>query len=140
MQKKTLLFAGIVLCLVIVVAATGFYFYQQPRSGLENIEPAYTLSAQDLYAAFQQNEQKANQKFLGKVIQVKGIVDNVQVTDSSISFLLSSGIETGGINCSVDKDKNDHRAIPAKGEAIKVKGRCVGFLMDVSLVDAVINQ
>lgn len=103
MQKKGLLFAGIV---GLVIVAAAFYWYQKPRPGLENIEPAYILSAKDLYASFQQNEKKANQQFVGKVIQVKGIVDNVQVTDSLISLLLSSGNEIEGINCIVTKDKN----------------------------------
>jgi DNA/RNA endonuclease YhcR with UshA esterase domain len=138
MKKKTFLVAGLAVCLVILAAA--FYWYQKPRSGLENIDPAYTLSATDLYESFQQNEKKANEQFVGKVIQVKGTVDNVQATDSSISVLLSSGNEIGGINCSMAKAKTKQKAIAAKGAVIQVKGRCVGFLMDVNLVDAIVER
>lgn len=137
MQKSTFFFAGIVLCLLILT--TAFYWYQKPREGLTDIKPAYTISAKDLYSAFQENEEKANQKFLKKVIEVKGIVDHVQVTDSTVNLLLSSGREAGGINCNVIKGKNKEREIPLKGAVITVKGRCVGFLMDVNLVDAVID-
>lgn len=137
MRKKKFVFAGIALCLI-VLAATAFYWYQKPRSGLSDIKPAYTLTAQDLYTAFQQDEKKANEKFVEKVIEVNGTVDNVQQTDSTVSVLLSSGNEMGGVNCSMAK--NDHKGnIPAKGSAIKIKGRCVGFLMDVNLVDALIE-
>lgn len=138
MQKKKILFAGIILCLLIV-AATAFYWYQKPRKSLTDIKPDYTISASDLYKAFQHDEKKANQQFLKKVIEVKGIVDNVQETDSTVSLLLSAGNEMGGVNCSITKSKNNASPMPAKGSAIKVKGRCVGFLMDVNLVDAVIE-
>lgn len=138
MQKKKLVFAGIILCLV-VIAATAFYWYQKPRSGLANIKPAYIVSAKDLYNAFQQDEKKANEQFLEKVIQVNGTVDNVQLTDSTISLLLSSGNEMCGVNCSLSKAMNAKQPVPAKGAVINIKGRCVGFLMDVNLVDALIE-
>ena len=138
MQKKMLVFAGIVLCLLIL-AATGFYWYQKPRASLANVRPAYTISAKELYNAFQQNEQKANQQYMGKVIQVKGAVDNVQVTDSTLSILLIAPDEMGGVNCNIAKSKKGQQALPTKGAVIQVKGKCVGFLMDVNLVDAVIE-
>jgi len=138
MRKKTIFFAVIALCLFI--AAIAYYLYQKPRSSLANVKPAYTLNATELYNAFTQNEQKANKQFLEKVIQVKGTVDNVEVTDSTISLLLSSGNPLGGINCTVAKNKNDKENIPPKGGVVEVKGKCIGFLMDVNLVDAIIEQ
>ena len=137
MKSRKLFFIGIVLCLV--VAAAAFYWYQKPRASLTNIKPAYTLSAKDLYTAFQQDERKANELYLEKVVQVTGTVDNVQVTDTTISLLLS-GEAMGGINCSVRKTDGGNETVPAKGAAATVKGRCVGFLMDVNLVDAVIEK
>ncbi len=136
MKKKNFFFAGIIFCLLIVIA-TAFYWYQKPRSSVSDIKPAYTVNAKDLYTQFQQDETKANQQFLGKIVQVKGAVDNVQVTDSTVSLLLSSGNEMGGVNCSMAKNKQDVTP-PLKGAIIQVKGRCIGFLMDVNLADAVI--
>lgn len=137
MRKKTIFFAGIIVCLLILAAA--FYMYQKPRAGLLNTKPDYTMAAQELYTAFAQNEQKANRQFIEKVILVKGTVDNVQASDSAINIQLSAGDETGGVNCSVSKN-NNAAVLPQKGTVIQVKGRCVGFLMDVNLVDAVIEK
>ena len=139
MQKKKLLFSAIVVCLIIFGAAA-FYLYQKPRSGLANTRPDYVLSAKDLYLAFQKDEKSANEKFVGKVIRITGIVDNVQVTDSVVSILLSSEDAMGGVNCSVAKSNNKEPSLPAKSAAIAIKGRCVGFLMDVNLVDAIIED
>lgn len=136
MQKKKVFFSVIVLCLLITVIL--FYWYQKPRGSLAGSKPDYTLSAEELYTSFQQDESKANQQYLEKVIMVTGMVDMVQVTDSTVNLLLSEG-EMGGINCSMINGKNKKQPIPAKGAIVQVKGRCVGFLMDVNLVDAVIE-
>jgi hypothetical protein len=138
MKKKGYIFSLVVLCLLII-AATAFYLYQKPRTSLTNIKPAFTLTARELYEAFKQDEQKANKQFLEKIILVSGTVDNVQVTDSTVSLLLN-GDEMGGVNCSVKKSRDDELQIPSKGATVKVKGRCVGFLMDVNLVDAIIEK
>jgi hypothetical protein len=138
MKKKKLLLLGVVLC-VLIIAATAFYWYQKPRTSLTNIKADYSLTAKELYDAFQQDEKKANQQFLEKVIEVTGSVDNVQATDSTISLVLAAG-EMGGINCSVRKKNSDEEMAPAKGTNIKVKGRCIGFLMDVNLTDAIIEK
>ncbi len=137
MQKKRFFFAGIILCLVIA-AVVGFYMYQKPRANVEDVKPAFTLSASDLYRAYEQDEKKANERFLEKVIQVKGTVDNVQVTDTTVSLLLASGNDMGGINCAVRREKKTGETLPLKGSVVSVKGKCVGLLMDVNLVDAVI--
>lgn len=138
MKKKNLFFSVIILCLVII-AATAFYWYQKPRASLTNIKAAYTLSSKELYTAFQQDEKKANQQFLEKVIEVTGFVDDVSKTDSTISLLLT-GDAMGGVNCSVRKSKGSEETMPQKGAAATVKGRCIGFLTDVNLVDAVIEK
>lgn len=138
MKKRRLFFSGIIVCIA-VIATTAFYMYQKPRTSLNNIKPDFTLTAKNLYAAFQKDEKKAGQQFLGKIIQVTGTVDNAEGTDSTITLLLA-GDEMGGVNCSVRKSKEDREAIPTKGATIKVKGKCIGFLMDVNLVDAVIEK
>ncbi len=124
------------LCLIVFIA-TAFYWYQKPRDSLTHAKPAYTLTAKALYDAFQQDEKKANQQFLKKVIQVTGTVDYVQATDTTITIVLAAS-NMGGINCNVRKEKDD--VIPVKGNAVTVKGKCIGFLMDVNLVDVVIEK
>jgi hypothetical protein len=138
MKKRKIIFFVLVLCLM-VMAAIMWYWYQKPRASIAGVQPAYSLTASDLFQAFQVDETKANQQFLEKVIRVTGTVGEVQVTDTTISILLASG-DTGGINCSVRKGPGVEDLVPAKGAAVTVKGRCIGFLMDVNLVDAVIEN
>lgn len=138
MQKKNIFFVGIVLCLV-GAASWGYYWYQKPRASLVNVKADYTIAANDLYDAFAQNEQQANQQYNGKVVAVTGVVKSVQTTDSTESIVLASGNDMGGINCSLLKSAAEKVPLPVKGQTIHIKGRCTGFLMDVNLVDAVIE-
>jgi len=139
MQKKTIFFVGLALCLV-GAASWGYYWYQKPRASLANVKADYTLTATDLYNAFAKNEQQANQQYNGKVIAVTGVVAAVQTTDSTESIVLASDNDMGGINCSLLKSAAKKTPLPVKGQTIQIKGRCTGFLMDVNLVDAVIQS
>jgi|SRR5215218_7769037 len=131
MQKKALFFAGAVLCLL--AAGWGYYQYQKPRAGTSGIRPDYEITAAQLYTEYSSNEAGADKKYNNKVLQVTGAVKEVQNTAQAVNILLA-GNAMGGVNCSFEK--SPERPITA-GEQITVKGRCTGFLMDVSLVDAV---
>jgi hypothetical protein len=133
MQKKRLFFAGAVLCLL--VALWLYKQYQEPRTGVELAKADFSITAEALYSAFSQNEKEADKKYGGKVLEVSGVIADVQAAGPAINVLLSSGSAAGGVNCSFIK--NDNRSKLLTGAQVTVKGRCAGFLMDVSLVDAV---
>lgn len=131
MQKKAIFFAGIVVCLL--VAGWAYYQYQKPRAGIAHAAASYRLTAEQLYNEYSSAEAAAEQKYGGNVIEVSGIVADVQKTAHVTNVLLAAGGATGGVNCSMQ-----NRAGVAIGKPITVKGRCTGFLMDVTLVDAVV--
>ncbi len=138
MNKRKVILA-LLLLVIISLVAIGMYWYNKPRNSLADAEPSFTITAGELYSSFKENEQEANEKFLGKIILVGGIVENITDSDSSTSILLSAGDEMGGINCQLNlADKT--KSLPAKGTNIKIKGKCIGFLLDVNLVDAVLKQ
>ncbi len=134
MVKKTLI--ALVLCLA-VGATVAYYLYSKPRPGVEDITPAYTLTANELYTLCNQNEQQANEQFKNKVVQVTGKIDAIESTDSTMNVIIAAA-DMGGINCSFVEKPAAYT--PTKGESITVKGRYTGFMMDVNLVDAVIVQ
>jgi hypothetical protein len=120
------------------VVLWGFYWYQKPRTNLASVKASYHISAVDLYKAFAVNEQAANQRYLGKIIEVQGQIDDIKKTDTTFSILLSSGNDMGGINCSLSE--TSQKKLPQKGQMVNIKGKCIGFIMDVNLSDAIINQ
>lgn len=133
-QKKQLIFAGVVLCLLAM--AWGFYQYNKPRSGVEAAHTDTSITADSLYSHFAGNEQQANQLFSNKVVEVTGVVALVQPGQGSASVILSAHNDMGGgINCSLAAGQQADNLLV--GQPVKIKGRCTGYLMDVNLVDAV---
>ena len=126
-----------IIVFIIVASLSGwmYYQYQKLRADIYKVKTSYTMPAKNIYQEFVANEAAANQKYVGKVLEIFGDVSDVQVTDNAAMVLLAVGNNTGGVNCSF-LEKNI--ILPIKGQKIRVKGRCTGFLMDVHLSEAVV--
>jgi hypothetical protein len=136
MRKKYFFGIGILL---ICLAGWGIYTVYKPHRNVEGEDAVAMLTATNLYNEFVKNESEANQKWTGKVIEVKGIVLSVTETGNYISLNLAAAVE-GGVNCSMlKKDMPEDNKIN-KGDSISIKGKCTGFLMDVNMVDCIIKK
>lgn len=134
MQKKMIFFVVAIVCLI--AAGYGYYLYQKPRAGVEGSNAAYTMAAGELYQAFATDEAAATTKYVDKVLKVKGTVQQIDSSQGSASVILAANAAEGGVNCML----TSRRPFPKIGEDVVIKGRCAGFLMDVSLVDAVLEE
>jgi hypothetical protein len=125
--------------LLICLAAWGLYNLYKPHRNVEGEEAVATLTATSLYNEFVKNESDANQKWIGKVLEVNGIISSVTGSGNYVSLILAAAAE-GGVNCSVLKKDlpADHKF--NKGDSISIKGKCTGFLMDVNMVDCIIKK
>jgi hypothetical protein len=135
MRKKTVLFAGLLLCVIVV--GVGFYLYNKPRTSAADRHTDDQVTAKELYRAFAADEPTANKLYANKVLEVSGNVLQVQQTGKDISVLLEGGSkDSGGVNCTIATGAPV--TAPKVGSTLHIKGMCTGFLMDVSLVDATI--
>lgn len=117
--------------------AYGYYLFNKPHQGIGNKEAAYTIKSKQLFDQYDQNEEAANKKYLGKIISVSGkVADKAVDSKGTISFILEGG-EMAGVGCQFDKKSQNEIQNIKKGQIIRVKGRCTGMLMDVVLVDCV---
>jgi hypothetical protein len=136
MRKKIFFGIGIILCCLI---AWKVYTTFKPHRNVSGDKAEATLSAAGLYHEFQQDESLANKKWVGKVIEVSGIISSVNESDHYISLNLKGNTD-GGINCSVSKKDLEAGDQFRSGDSVTVKGKCTGFLIDVDLVDCVIKK
>jgi hypothetical protein len=136
MRKKIFFSIGI---LMLCVAAYAFYLYNKPHTSVAAVAPAFNITAPDLYASYAQDEAAANKKYMDKVVLVKGTVNDVSRTDSTLTILLESNNITGGVSCNILGKSATAVAIKS-GDPISIKGRCTGFLADVMLADCVIEK
>lgn len=138
LKKRTILWVGIPL-LLLIGAAWGYHLYVKPHQSAAGETADFSISADSLYQQYQSDEHSADQKYLGKVIEVSGKLAEIQHSGSSEIWILSPQPGGGGINCQLFAGtKIDPE--PRGGDAVTVKGRCTGFLMDVNLADCVLRK
>lgn len=134
MNRKIIFLIGIVL--VCVCIAYGYYLYNKPRESAAAQTAAQSIAADVLYQQYNQNEAAADSLYLGKIIEVKGVLASIDHNGDADILELSPQKTGGGVSCQLfAHDKGTTPSYPAIGSNITIKGRCTGFLMDVNLVD-----
>ncbi len=137
-NRKAIFLRGLILLLV-AMAAFAFYFINKPHANVEGIEANVVVSADNLYSQYSANEVEADKRYLNKVVEVTGAV--AAITKSNHHYIIALKTKKlGGINCEMmTKDTNALSKIKENTVAV-VKGRCIGFLADVNLVDCVLAK
>jgi len=136
LKKRTFFWLGIALCLLVLLAR-GIYLFNKPHQSAGAETASVTIDADSLFAQYQRDEHGADQRFLGKVIEVKGRISEVQHNGASVIWILSGPPGGGGVSCQLFSPQQASAKQPLPGDLVSVKGRCTGFLMDVNLADCV---
>lgn len=134
-KKRAILWLGILLVLI-AGAAWAWYLYDKPHRSAAGLTADITIDADTLYRQYEADEHAADQKYMGKVLSVAGRLTEIQHTGNSEIWILSTQPGGGGINCQLFAGTRVDPE-PKPGDAVTVKGRCTGFLMDVNLADCV---
>ena len=129
-----------ILLLVFVGAVgTSLYVYLQynkPHQDIASTKPVATLKADELFFQFEDNELESNQLYLGKIVEVSGVVySNEKGQDGSYNVLLMSDDAMFGVACNFEIDSLSELE---KGDSVTIKGECAGMLSDVVLIRCVI--
>lgn len=131
----------IVLLVAAIAGGFGLYQYYKPVSSLATVTPEFSTDAHSLFNDFLIDEDAANKKYLGKVIEITGNVKNSIAADSMKYVVgIDAGDEMFGVSCEVNTEKNPSVKNLKTGDKIKVKGTCSGKLMDVVLVNCFIEE
>lgn len=137
MIKKILIIGSI---LILLLAASVYYYvfvYSVQNHRDLNEELAISISATDLSKAFITNEQAANQKYLNKVIEVKGAVLSMDYDQTQQkTVLIGSEMELSNVFVTL----KDSSKVFKIGDTILLKAVCSGFLSDVVLIDGVLQR
>jgi len=140
LKRRTFFWSGSLL-LILILAARGIYLYTKPHRSAEGEMAAYSITADSLFTQYQKDEQGADKKYLGKVLEVKGRLADIHHNGHSEIWILSvqpgESPGGGGINCQLFEGEGIPATHPKPGDEITLKGRCTGFLMDVNLADCV---
>jgi len=125
---------SILILLLFVVIGIGVFvaytMYNKPHADVSELE-GEAVSAEALYAAFEQDEAAAMAQYAGanKVIEVSGIVS--EVTEESNNLFVELAVPDamiGGVRVTVDpRYAANVKALPA-GAEVSFRGLCAGYI------------
>ena len=124
-----------ILVACIVAGGVAYKMYNKPHRDIGSEEAVATLSADELFTAFDEDEAAANAIYLDQVIEVSGIVDEVteDAEGSTVVVLKAETAMMGGVSATFDPSINETGT--KAGDFMRIKGRCTGMLMDVVLIN-----
>jgi tRNA_anti-like len=133
---------NVAIIVAIIVALLVLYFYkeyQRKPADLTGIQPVAKINAAIIIDQYTNDESKANQQYLGKIIEVDGMITEIiNQQDTLINVLLGDTNSVHKVSCLLDKRYFNEIKIYHTGQPITIKGICTGFLMDAELNRCVI--
>ncbi len=119
-----------VLTVIGIAAATYVYVfvYNKAHPDYAQLEPKISLTAENCFTTFRVNEAEANERFIGKMIQLSGHLTQIEHSgDQTIFyFILSEGMfGNEGVRVSMIPDEKLSNI--TAGHSITLKGFCTGY-------------
>jgi len=140
-MKKNLQY--ILVFLVLVIAIAGYYGYSEynrPHKDTKALTVQEKMAATALIAAYENDENAANTKYLNKVIQVTGAIISAEADkDGVITVYIGDGASMASVSCALEKNKNYNVETFRKGNAVTITGLCNGYLTDVIMNRCIVN-
>lgn len=134
MKKKIaiVLTALIILLIAALIYVKYAFFTEGHRDPLKSKDKIY-ITAPALYALYSQFEDSANNKYLDSVINVSGVIQNIELNNERYTISLASNDSNGTVICEMDKKENEKIKQLKKDQQISLVGNCNGLLIDVQL-------
>ncbi|MEZ5016947.1 MAG: hypothetical protein R2800_07830 [Flavipsychrobacter sp.] len=135
MLKKIII---VLLLLAVVGGGVAYFMWNKPHQKAEDIK-GIEVTVSQVANDFSTDQKKAEAKYLDKVIEVAGTVNEVnQNQDGQLLVILGGEDPTASVQCSM----RDKGVAVKEGDKITVKGFCAGLSLfeDVMLTDCVLAQ
>ncbi len=136
-MKKTRRILVAIALLILVAIGIGYMVWNKPNDKAED-HTGLVVTTTQLCNAYAQNEDTANARYLSKVLQVQGVVEEVSKSQDGAVVIKLKGTDDMAVQCTM----RDANAFTTKGGTATVKGFCSGSTMfDILLTDCiVVNQ
>jgi hypothetical protein len=128
---------ALIILLLLAIAGGGiaYYLWNKAPESAANKKADYTVTPGELLQAFQADEEAANAKYLGKVLEVKGtIAEIIPGEDLEMQVILDTGDIMSRVSCVMEEDYQTFLTRKLKaGDTVTLKGFCTGMAMDIVL-------
>jgi hypothetical protein len=132
---------GIIVIVALAGAGIGLKMFFKPHADVNKLEADFKVEATKLLDEFQKNETSATAKYSEKVLEINGKLAAKSKLENGAHLLVLED-EMQGISCQLDSAwaAANQPVIQSleSGQAVKVKGVCKGYLMEIKVSPAVI--
>lgn len=135
MKKKIII---VILVVFVSGVSYAYYLFNKKHVSVSEVKPAFTMDAHLLVSEYDSNEKTANSKYLGKVIEVQGVVAEKMKDQKGNYNVTLQGPDISGIGCEFEPAAQNYVMQIKEGQKVTIKGVCTGVLMDVVMVDCCI--
>lgn len=111
MKKKVLLF---LLLALVVAGSVAVYMFNKPHRDPSTEKADVALSSVEIQAAFAENAEAANSLYIDNVVEISGIVTEVEDTYLILDNLVLANLSEG-------------ESSPEMAAEVTIKGRVVGY-------------
>lgn len=112
-----------------------WYTFHKPHRNVEREKAAFSMTADELFNAYDSDESAANEKYLDQVIELEGTI--MELSDSqdgrSLVVLEAEAAMLGGASIRLAEGQSSDGL--ETGQSVKLKARCVGMDMEVKMED-----
>jgi hypothetical protein len=124
----------IIIFLLVLAGAAGWYAYREynrKNADLSHTRPDFALSAVQLVREFETDDTTAARKFNGMIVEINGVVKNVETDDSGFfTVVMGDSTSLSSVRCSLDTAHKDEASLLSHGALATIRGACTGFNKD----------
>jgi len=131
MKKRTIRWLILILVPVIIAGAYAYREFNRKAADLENATPVVSTTSPKILEDFSKDIQTSNQRYLGKVVQLNGIVREIQTDKKGfVTIVLGDESSPSSVRCSIDSLHNNEVASLSASKEVSIKGICTGYSAD----------
>jgi hypothetical protein len=131
MKKGTIRWLLVILVLVLIGAGYAYREFNRKPADLEDATPVVSTTSSKMLEEFSNDFEKANQQYLGKVVQVKGIISGVETDEKGfLTVVLKDPSSSSSVRCSMDSLHTKQTPELSVSKEVSIKGICTGYSAD----------
>lgn len=132
-------YALVAITIIIAIASIyGYREFNRKPADVSSLKTQVVITADSIIAAYERDEVKANEKFLGKTIVVNGVVSEMNNEHDTLLNVIIGNNGLSNVSCLLNNTQLENYKKCSVGKPVFIKGICTGFLADVELNRCVI--
>jgi uncharacterized protein (DUF1330 family) len=132
-------YALVAITIIIAIASIyGYREFNRKPADVSSLKTQVVVTADSIIAAYERDEVKANEKFLGKTIVVNGVVSEMNNEHDTLLNVIIGNNGLHNVSCLLNNTQLENYKKCSVGKPVFIKGICTGFLADVELNRCVI--